>query len=119
MGKSFVFAVSILFASAATAVFAQTVVPFTLIAQQGQSVTPVANGQNLGITSTGIGQPVNFTLTGTYTGTTTAMLSSQAQLVGSTDFTAGQIAPAVPATLNPGQTFSVTITYKPTSATTD
>src|SRR5580658_9790805 len=120
MGKSFIFVVSVLLTSAMPAVFAQTAaVPFTLIAQQGQSVTPVADGQNLGITSTGVGQAVSFTLIGTYTGTTTAILSSQAQLVGSTDFTAGQITPVVPATLNPGKSFSLTITYQPTSATTD
>lgn len=119
MGNSFICAVSILLVLAAPAVFAQTAVPFTLIAQQGQSVTPVSDGQNLGITSSGIGQAVNFMLTGTYTGTTTAILSSQAQLVGSTDFTAGPITPVVPATLNPGKSFSLTITYLPTSAATD
>jgi hypothetical protein len=120
MGKSFIFAVSVLLTSAMPAVFAQTAaVPFTLIAQQGQSVTPVADGQNLGITSSGIGQAVSFTLTGTYNGATTAILSSQAQLVGSADFTAGPIAPVVPATLNPGKSFSLTITYTPTTAGTE
>jgi hypothetical protein len=119
MGKPLIFVVSILLVSAAPAVYAQTAAPFTLIVQQGQSVTPVADGQNLGITSSGVGRATSFTLIGAYTGTTTAILSSQAQLVGSTDFTAGPITPVVPATLNPGKSFSVTITYQPTSASTD
>jgi hypothetical protein len=119
MGKSLVFAVSMLLASVVSPAIAQTAAPFTLTAQQGQSVTPISNGTTLGITAQAIGQAVTFTLTGTYTGATTAIFSSQAQLLGSPDFSAAQITPAVPATLNPGQSFSLVITYTPSTASTD
>ena len=117
MGKSLLFAISVLAASTATPAMAQiALAPFTLSVQQGQSVTPVANGQTLAVTATGVGQKTTFTLTGVYTGTNTAIFSSEAQLVGSPDFTIGHISPAVPLNLGLGQGFKLDITFNPSSS---
>jgi hypothetical protein len=119
MGRSLLLGVSILLASVVSPAFAQTAVPFTLTAQQGQSISPIIDGENLGITASAIGQSVSFTISGTYTGATTAVFSAQAQLLGSSDFSVGPITPTVPVTLNPGKSFSLVITYLPTTASTD
>jgi hypothetical protein len=94
---------------------AQVALPFTLTVQNGQNVTPVVSGQTLAVTSNGIGQATTFTLSGTYTGTTSAVFASDPALLGSPDFSVAHLTPAVPATIAPGQTFSVKVTYTPTS----
>lgn len=115
MNKSLIAAVPLLWATAVSPALAQQASVFTLTAQQGQTITPIANLQSLAITSTGIGQANSFTLSGTYTGATSATIGTEAQIVGSTDFTVGHISPAVPTVLNPGQSFKVTVTYTPSS----
>ena len=106
---------SILFASAVPVALAQSIAPFTLSVQQGQNITPIANGQNLAVTSSAVGQASTFTITGTYTGTTTAVFASEAQLLGSSDFAVSPLSPPIPATLSPNASFKLTITYTPSS----
>ncbi len=106
---------SLLFTCGALPSLAQTTAPFTLSVQQAQSITPISNGQTLGVTSPAVGQATTFTISGTYTGTTTAIFSSEAQLIGSPDFSAAHLSPAIPATLSPGASFNLALTYKPSS----
>ncbi len=95
---------------------AQTALPFTFTVQEGKNITPTVNGSTLGVTAVAIGQTINFTLTGTYTGATTAVVS-QPQLSGSTDFTVGALTPPAPATLAAGQSFTLPLSYTPSSTT--
>lgn len=103
----------ILLAASLTPALAQQTA-FTLRIQQGQNSFQVANGQTLNFSSTAVGQASTLTLTGTYAGTTTAVISSQPQILGNPEFTIGSIG-NTPLTLAPGATFKLDITYKPTS----
>ncbi|MBE0656230.1 MAG: choice-of-anchor D domain-containing protein [Bryobacteraceae bacterium] len=81
--------------------------------QQGNSITPVANGASVTLASTGVGAPVTAQVTLTYTGSTSITFTGGPKLLGSPDFsivTTPQIA-----TLGPGQSLSFEVRYLPAS----
>jgi len=99
----------------AGAVSAQNI-DFTLVATTNGQAELVPNGQTLGFLTT-VGTQQQITITATYTGTTQATIQAPGlQQLGSTEFTvtttnlkAGQV-------FNPTDSFTIVITYKPTSA---
>ncbi len=106
---------ALLLTSALPALAQQSI--FTLRVLQNQNVYQIANGQALNFVSTAVGQPSVLTLTGTYTGATTAIIGAQPQVLGSPDFTVSPLS-GVPLTLAPNASFSVNITYNPSSSST-
>ncbi|MCU1260511.1 MAG: hypothetical protein JWO80_3396 [Bryobacterales bacterium] len=114
MSKPFLSILPVFLAASLTPALAQQQTAFTLRIQQGQNSFQVANGQTLSFSATAVGQASTLTLTGTYAGTTTAVISSQPQILGNPEFTIGSIG-NTPLTLAPGATFKLDITYKPTT----
>jgi hypothetical protein len=87
--------------------------PFLLQVQQGSSVNIVSNGATVTVAANGVGQPGSITLTATYQGTSTVLVSS-AVISGSSDFSV--MATGLPATLNPGNSVSIPVQYQPSSS---
>jgi hypothetical protein len=111
----FLFAAGALAICATPAAVAQGNVNFQIRVQQGSNVVVVANGAGLTMGASAVGVATSITVTATYTGTTSATFNAQPTLLGSADFSATNIG-TLPLTLTPGNSFSSTITYKPTSA---
>ncbi len=86
---------------------------FLVRSQQGTILQNLADGATLNFQSEGIGQLVNAVVTLTYRGSQTAIIGSF-ELTGTTDFTV-TAAPALPVTLNPGESMSFLIAFSPTS----
>jgi hypothetical protein len=81
--------------------------------QQGNNITPVANGASVTLASTGVGAPVTAVVTLTYTGNTSITFTSGPQLLGSPDFSI--VTPPPGATLGPGQSMAFEVRYLPSS----
>jgi len=82
--------------------------------QQGNNISPVANGGSVAVNSTGVGQPKNLVVTITYVGTTRLSFAEPPQLLGSQDFSI--TAPPPPfASLGPNQSLSMELRFLPSS----
>jgi hypothetical protein len=88
--------------------------PFQLTLQQGTLTNIVPNGTTLDLVATGVGVASTFTLTAMYTGSTTAVIPTAPQVLGSTAFTVSPIK-GLPLTLHPGGSVTLTVTYTPTT----
>jgi large repetitive protein len=88
---------------------------FQLRIAEGSNVFVVPNGSTLTLASSAVGQPSTATLTAIYVGTTGAQINSQPTLLGSTTFTVSSL-PALPLTLLPGDSFTLTVQFTATSA---
>lgn len=82
--------------------------------QQGNNITPVANGAAVMLASTGVGAAVTAQVTLTYIGNTSITFSSDPKLLGSPDFSIAT-APPSGATLAPNQSLSFEVRYLPSS----
>src|SRR5262249_14212399 len=87
--------------------------PFLLRVQEGTSVGTVNNQGSIAMPSSGVGRPVNATLTVTYQGTGTATISL-APTTNNPDFTA-TLGSALPIVLAPRASFSVALQFTPSS----
>ena len=90
------------------------VIPFQLLVIQGPNTTTVQNGGAVSFVAP-VGGSQTAQVTATYTGNGQVTVSQQAEVFGSTAFTA-KIAGTLPLTLNPQDSFSIAITFSPTSA---
>jgi hypothetical protein len=88
--------------------------PFQLLVTSAGNATTVPNNTSLGFNSE-IGKPVSVHIKGTYIGNGTAAITQPPQLLGSVNFTINLIE-TPPLKLNPGDSISFDITYKPVSA---
>lgn len=103
-------ALPILLASALTPLQAQVLIRV----QQGNNITPVANGASVTLNSTGVGAPATALVTLTYIGTTSITFTNGPKLLGSLDFSI--VTPPPPsATIGPNQTLAFEVRYLPTS----
>lgn len=89
----------------------QTAFPFQLSIQQGTNTTTIPNASTVNLISTGVGVATTFSFTATYIGTTSAIISTPPQVLGSTDFTVSTIS-NLPLTLQPGASVTLQVTYK-------
>src|ERR1700730_7066429 len=96
--------------------WAQGSVPFELRIQQGNNVFIVPNGATLGMPANAVGKPASLFFTATYRGSTSVTISNPPVLFGSTDFSLDNSKLILPLTLKPTDSFTVGITFKPTSA---
>jgi len=92
---------------------AQTI-DFTLLAIENGQAALIPNDYELPFLTT-VGTQQTATVKATYTGTTQATITTLPQQVGSTEFTLTSTL-ALPAVLGPGQSFTLTITFKPTNS---
>jgi hypothetical protein len=90
------------------------VIPFQLLVTEGQNAVTVQNDGGVAFAAAPGGSQT-AQVTATYTGTGQVTISFQPMVTGSTAFTA-KIAGTLPLTLNPQGSFSITVTYSPTSA---
>lgn len=81
--------------------------------QQGNNITPVANGASVTLASTGVGAPVTALVTLTYTGTTSITFTGGPNLLGSLEFSI--VTPPSSTTLSPGQSTAFEVRYLPSS----
>ena len=90
-------------------------IPLQLVLTEGQSSETIQNGGSPLSFVSPAGQSQTAQITATYSGAGQITVSQQPTLVGSTVFTA-IIQGKLPLTLNPGGSFSIVLTYSPTSA---
>ena len=93
-------------------------IPFQIQVQEaGQQAFAVQNGSTLDVIANAVGVPDTVTVTVTYAGAsmTTVQIPSDAQITGSSDFTVSHIL-GLPLTLSPQSTFSVAVTFNPSTA---
>src|SRR5579885_2877700 len=96
----------------AGAVQAQT--PFQIVAQSGTNTAPVANGSTLTLAAPAVGQSTSMTITLTYEGSTSAVVSAPT-LSSTNGFGIGSS--SISSTpLQFGQAVSFTVTYTPATA---
>jgi hypothetical protein len=88
---------------------------FQLRVTQGNNVFLVPNGSTLTMAPSAVGQVSTATLTAIYIGPTEALVSAQPVILGSTTFTVSSL-PNLPLTMSPGDSFTLTIQFTPTSA---
>src|SRR5580693_4777889 len=88
--------------------------PLQLTATSGNQVLVLANGQALPFVAA-VGQPLTVQVTATYAGSGKITVPQTPTVLGSTEFTS-VLSAAPPISLTPGQSFSFTITFKPTSS---
>lgn len=90
-------------------------IPFQLIVtQQGQSAVPIQNGAALTVEAA-IGSTQTLQVVATYSGTGQVTISQRPSVFGSGAFTAA-ISGALPVTLTPGGSATLTITFSPSTA---
>src|SRR5687767_9768607 len=99
---------------------AQAQIPFSIRVQQPTGAANVPDGGTVAFNADGIGKPSEALLTVTYRGSTSATGASSAvvnsiELTGSNDFMLLGL-PDPTQVLQPGQVFSFTITYRPTTS---
>ena len=94
---------------------AQTSFPFQLSVQEGSQSANITNGSTVNVTSTGIGVQSVLTLTVVYTGSTTATIPANPQILGSSAFSVTPLM-GVPLALSANSTFTVAVQFTPTSA---
>jgi hypothetical protein len=93
---------------------AQAQTPFEIVAQSGTNTVPVADGSTLTLAAGAVGQSTSMTITLTYEGTTSAVVS-QPTLSSTNGFGIGNS--SISSTpLQFGQAVSFTVTYTPTTA---
>lgn len=92
---------------------AQTTAPFVLLVQQGTTVATVASGTTITMAATGIGKPLEITVTAIYRGTAIAVVT-RVDLFGSPDFSASSL-PKLPLVLTPEQQFKCGVRFQPSS----
>jgi hypothetical protein len=93
---------------------AQAQAPFEIVAQSGTNTVPVANGSVLTLAAGAVGQSTSMTITLTYEGATSAVVS-QPTLSSTNGFGIGNS--SISSTpLQFGQTVSFTVTYTPATA---
>src|SRR5579862_5236604 len=91
---------------------AQTI-PFQLFATENGNSATVANDSQIDLSTT-VGTKTTVTIKATYIGNSVATIANQPQLIGSTQITfASQQTP--PLMLNPGDSYTFTVTYAPTT----
>jgi hypothetical protein len=115
MSRRLVIKSAILAAVLTSAAFGQNI-PFQLVATVGGNASTVQNGGALTPLNAVIGQTQTAQVKATYTGTGQVTISQQPIVVGSVAFTAA-FTGATPLTLNPGGSVTLTVQFKPTSAT--
>ena len=91
---------------------------FQLRVTQGTDVFLVPNGSTLTLAPSAVGQISSATVTALYVGTTSALISTQPVILGSTTFTVSNLSATLPLTMLPGDSFSFTVQFKPTSSAT-
>src|SRR5690348_10052632 len=95
------------------------VIPFSLRLQQGTTVTTINNGGTVSLPAQGLGKAVSATVTATFQGTGTAIISAPPSLTqAGSDFSASLV-PAAPVTLSPGDSVSISVTFDPTVTTVE
>lgn len=95
---------------------AQLANDFNLLAtSNGIAATIPNNGPAIDITAQ-VGSANSITITATYTGSTSATITTLPQVLGSTEFTATYVTVAPPFVLTPGQSFSFVVTYTPVNS---
>jgi hypothetical protein len=93
---------------------AQAQTPFEIVAQSGTNTAPVADGSTLTLAAGAVGQSTSMTITLTYEGSTSAVVS-QPTLSSTNGFGIGNS--SISSTpLQFGQAVSFTVTYTPTTA---
>jgi hypothetical protein len=93
---------------------AQAQAPFEIVAQSGTNTVPVANGSTLTLAANAVGQSTSMTITLTYEGSTSAVVS-QPTLSSTNGFGIGNS--SISSTpLQFGQSVSFAVTYTPTTA---
>jgi hypothetical protein len=93
---------------------AQAQAPFEIVAQSGTNTVPVANGSTLTLAANAVGQSTSLTITLTYEGSTSAVVS-QPTLSSTNGFGIGNS--SISSTpLQFGQSVSFAVTYTPTTA---
>ena len=93
---------------------AQTI-DFRLLASENGQSTLLMNGATLPFLTT-VGTTVTATVVATYIGSSQATISQTPLYTGSTEFTVMSTLTALPEVFNPGDTFTLTITFTPTIA---
>ena len=88
---------------------------FQLRVTQGTNVFLIPNGSTLTMAPSAVGQVSTATLTVLYVGSTAAVITSQPEILGSVNFTVTSLA-SVPLTMLPGDSFTVTLNFKPNSS---
>ena len=99
---------------AASLGLAQTTFPLQLVATSGNLVATLANGEQLPFVSS-VGQPLTVQVTATYAGSGTIKITQAPQVTGSSEFSS-TLSGTLPITLTPGQSFSFTLTFRPTTS---
>lgn len=89
--------------------------PFQLRAASGNNVVSIGNGASITFNSS-IGQSQSVIVTATYAGSGSVTVSQAPQIFGSVEFTA-TLSGKLPLMLQPGDSMSFTIQFKPTVAT--
>src|SRR5579864_7383016 len=90
---------------------------FDLRVQQGNNVFVVPNGATLSMPADAVGKVASITLTVTYRGATFASIRD-ASLLGSTDLSLDSSKLVLPLSMNPGDSFTVVIRFKPSTPST-
>jgi len=85
--------------------------PFQLLVRNGAGTSLIPNNATLALAADAIGKPSSLTIVMAYQGFTAAAVN-QPQLFGSNSFTVSALT-VVPATLNPGDSLSLTVQFKP------
>lgn len=93
---------------------AQAQAPFEIVAQSGTNTVPVATGSTLTLAANAVGQSTSMTITLTYQGATSAVVS--APTLSSTNGFGISSSSISSTPLQFGQTVSFTVTYTPTTA---
>jgi len=88
--------------------------PLQMVAVSGSTVITLANGQQVPFVSS-VGVPLTVQVTATYAGSGTINIKQAPQVLGSNEFT-DALSGTLPITLTPGQSFSFSLTFTPTSA---
>src|SRR5690242_4605366 len=94
-----------------TPAFTQSPFPFTMVLTQDQQTATIADGAAITLTAGAIGQVATASVAATYRGATPVNVS-RVELTGSADFSVTQT-PSVPAVVRPGDSITLTITYRP------
>ncbi|MDX2151228.1 MAG: choice-of-anchor D domain-containing protein [Bryobacteraceae bacterium] len=91
---------------------AQTVFPLLVQVRVGDNVQTVPNGANIAVAAEAVGRPLSILLNARNRGNTQVTIATGPDLLGASDFSLLS-APTAATVLNPGETTSIEIAYRP------
>jgi hypothetical protein len=94
---------------------AQGSFPFELRIQQGNNVFIVPNGATLVMPANAVGKVASLTVTATYRGSYSVTIKNPPIVLGSTAFSLDSSKLTLPLTINPGDSFTVGLTFRPST----